>query len=404
MNWEHVLSRRSEIDRRAFLGLGLGAAAAWPFLGFAGRAEAVEKRYRLRELGITIGGLQTGPLNAITDVAGVKVGHVTLIAGDGPLVVGEGPVRTGVTAILPHDDDPSRAPVFAAEFTLNGNGELTGAGFIRRTGLLAAPVLFTNTSSVGATYAGALSWMLERNPGLFKGRLRPEPVVGETWAAFLHDTAGRHVEPEHATAALAAAKGGPVAEGCIGGGTGMRAYDFKAGIGTASRRVPCGEQVFTVGALVQANFGRRPQLRIDGVPVGREIPDLTPARGKSKSMLVAIATDAPLLPRQLHRVCKRVGLGMARTGAISTHGSGDLVLAFASGQRLARYGSVEERAAMLSDRWLSAIFQGVVEATEEAILNSLTMAHTMTGRDGNTIHALPLDRLVEVMQAHRRLK
>ena len=398
------MSRRSEIDRRTFLGLGLGAAAAWPLLGFAGRAEAVEKRHRLRELGIAIGGLQTGPLNAITDVAGVKVGHVTLIAGDGPLVVGEGPVRTGVTAILPHDADPSRAPVFAAEFPLNGNGELTGAGFIRRTGMLAAPVLFTNTSSVGAAYAGALGWMLERNPGLFNGRLRPEPVVGETWAAFLHDTAGRHVKPEHATAALTAAKSGPVAEGCVGGGTGMRAYDFKAGIGTASRRAPCGEQVFTVGALVQANFGRRPQLRIDGVPVGREIPDLTPTRGKSKSMLVAIATDAPLLPSQLHRVCKRVGLGMARTGAISTHGSGDLVLAFANGQRMARYGRVEERAAMLSDRWLSAIFQGVVEATEEAILNSLTMAHTMTGRDGNTIHALPLDRLVEVMRAHRRLK
>ena len=398
------MSRRSEIDRRTFLGLSLGSAAAWPLLSFAGRAEAVEKRRRLRELGIAIGELQTGPFNAITDVAGVKVGHVTLIDGDGPLVVGKGPVRTGVTAILPHDDDPSRAPVFAAEFTLNGNGELTGAGFIRRTGLLAAPVLFTNTSSIGAAYDGALGWMLERNPELFKGRLRPEPVVGETWAAFLHDTAGRHVKPEHATSALAAARGGSVAEGCVGGGTGMRAYDFKAGIGTASRRVPCGEQVFTVGALVQANFGRRPQLRIDGVPVGREITTWTPERGKTKSMLAAIATDAPLIPSQLYRVCKRVGLGMARTGAISAHGSGDLVLAFANGQRIARYGSANERAAMLSDRWLSTIYQGVVEATEEAILNSLTMAHTMTGRDGNTIQALPLDRLIEVMRAHSRLK
>ena len=382
----------------------MGAAAAWPLLGLAGHAGAAEKRHRLRELGIAIGGLETGPLNAITDVAGVKVGHVTLIAGKGPLVAGEGPARTGVTAILPHDGDPSRAPVFAAEFTLNGNGELTGAGSIRRTGLLAAPVLFTNTSSVGAVYDGALGWMLERNPELFNGAFRPEPVVGETWAAFLHDTSGRHVKPGHATAALASATGGPVAEGCVGGGTGMRAYGFKAGIGTASRRVPCGERFFTVGALVQANFGRRSQLRVDGVAVGREIPDLTAERGKSKSMLAAIATDAPLIPSQLYRVCKRVGLGMARTGAISTHGSGDLVLAFANGQRMERYGTVAEDVAMLSDRWLSGIYQGVVEATEEAILNSLTMAHTMTGRDGNTIHALPLDRLVEVMRAHRRLK
>jgi len=387
--------------------MGLGTAA-WTFLGpvRGGSAAPIEKRVRLRELGIIIGDLEVGPHNAITDVAGVKVGHVTLNKGAGPLVVGEGPVRTGVTVILPHGGDLSREPVFAADFTLNGNGELTGTGPIRRTGLLAAPVFFTNTSSVGAVYDGAMGWMLDRDPDLFKKSWKPEPVVGETWAAFLHDTSGRHVEPGHAVDAIAAARGGAVAEGCIGGGTGMRAYEFKAGIGTASRKVPCGDRVYTVGVLVQSNFGRRPQLRIDGVPVGREIVDLMPERGgKSKSMLAALATDAPLMPVQLQGMCKRVALGMARTGAISTRGSGDLVVAFANGQRQSRSASaVESSAEMLAEDWISAMYQGVVEATEEAILNSLTMASTMVGRDGNTIHALPLDRLVEVMRAHGRLK
>ena len=232
----------------------------------------------------------------------VQVGHLTLIE-DG------GPVRTGVTAIVPH------TPAFAADFTLNGNGELMGVGSMRRTGLLAGPVLFTNTSSVGAVYDGAVEWMLARDPDLFKSDLQPAPIVGETWAAFLHDETGRHVQPTHAAAALDAARGGPVAEGCVGGGTGMRAYSFKAGIGTASRKIPCGDQFYTVGVLVQANFGRRPNLRVDGVPVGRELADLMPVRGGGgKSLLAVVATDAPLLPIQLQRVCKRVPLGMARTG------------------------------------------------------------------------------------------
>jgi D-aminopeptidase len=356
-------------------------------------------------LGIFIGDMSPGQNNAITDVVGVKVGHVTLVRGEGALVVGEGPVRTGVTAILPHGGDLSRFPVFAADFTLNGNGELTGMGAVRRSGLLGAPVLFTNTSSVGAVYDGAMGWMLQRNPDLFKTGLRPEPVVGETWAKFLHDTTGRHVRPEHAVQALDTASGGPVTEGCVGGGTGMRAYSFKAGIGTASRQVPCDDQVYTVGVLVQANFGRRPQLLVDGVPVGREITELLPESGKTKSMLAVVATDAPLIPSQLQRVCKRVALGMARTGAISTSGSGDLVLAFTNGNRL-RTDDVPaaHSVGMLGDGYLSTLYKGVVEATEEAILNSLTMAETMVGRDGKTIHALPLERLVEVMRAHGRLK
>ena len=384
------------MDRRTFLGLGLGMAA-WPALGCGApvRLERSE-RVRLRELGIVIGGLDTGPHNAITDVEGVRVGHVTLIE-DG------GPVRSGVTAIVPRTPSAElrSRPAFAADFTLNGNGELMGVGSMRRTGLLAGPILFTNTSSVGAVYDGAVEWMLAHDPDLFKSDLQPAPIVGETWAAFLHDEVGRHVRPEHAVAALDAAHGGPVAEGCVGGGTGMRAYSFKAGIGTASRKIPCGDQLYTVGVLVQANFGRRPQLRVDGVPVGREITDLMPARGggKSKSLIAAVATDAPLIPFQLQRVCKRVALGMARTGAISTHGSGDLWLAFSTASP-----EPSDALAMLADRWISRLFQGVVEATEEAILNSLTTAYTMTGRGGNTIHALPLDRLLEIMRAHGRLK
>jgi D-aminopeptidase len=392
------------MDRRTFLGLSFGALAAGSLPGWSAPV-ASEQRARARALGIVIGQMETGPLNAITDVSGVRVGHVTLIRGEGPLVVGQGPVRTGVTAILPHGDILSQSACYAADFTLNGNGELTGMGYVRRRGLLAAPILFTNTSSVGTVYDGALSWMLERDPNLFGMGDRIEPVVGETWGDFLNDTAGRHVQPQHARQAIEAATEGPVPEGCVGGGTAMRAFEFKAGIGTASRVVPCDEAAYTVGVLVQANFGRRAQLRVDGVPVGREIPEAMPERGtykKNKSMLLAVATDAPMLPVQLQRLCKRVAMGLARTGAISTHGSGDLFIAFSTGQRVERDGSSETR--MLKDRWISSFHQAVVESTEEAILNSLTMAHAMTGRDGNTYHALPLDRLREVMRAHGRLK
>jgi len=361
-----------------------------------------QKRLRLRQLGITIGSLNPGPYNAITDVDGVQVGHVTLINGDGPLVIGQGPVRTGVTAILPHPGDLSHQQVLAADFTLNGNGELTGVGPIRRTGRLGAPILLTNTSSVGAAYEGAMGYLLEQNPELFSLAVPPQPVVGETWADFLNDTAGGHVRPEHARQAIAAAHSGPVAEGCVGGGTGMRAYSFKAGIGTASRQIPNDAATYTVGVLVQANHGLRPQLMVDGVPVGKEIPDLTPECGKQKSLLTIIATDAPLLPIQLQRLCKRATLGMARTGAISTHGSGDLLLAFSTAQRLD--SAPLHDLAMLKNSQITGLYQGVVEATEEAILNALTMAETMTGRDGNTIHALPLDRLVDIMHQYGRLK
>jgi D-aminopeptidase len=389
------------LSRRQFLGLGLGAA-------LLGRLPASAQtpapgRLRLRQLGLTIGSLPPGPLNAITDVAGVRVGQVTLVAGEGPLVIGTGPVRTGVTALLPHEGVLSREPVLAADFTLNGNGELTGVGPLRRTGWLGAPILFTDTGSVGAAYSAALGYMLERDPGCLGGALRPEPVVGETWADFLHDTAGRHLHAEHVRQALEGARGGPVEEGCTGGGTGMRAYEFKAGTGTSSRQVECEDRRYTVGVLVQANHGRRSQLLVDGAPVGRELPDLLPERpDQPKSMLAAVATDAPLLPLQLRELAKRVGLGMARTGAISTQSSGDIFLAFSTAQRggAALVQSLEA----LSDGQLTRLYQGVVEAAEEAILNSLTMAQTMRGRDDRIIHALPLDRLVEVLRRYRRIK
>lgn len=392
------------MDRRTFIGLGLGALVPWCAPSWTS-ATSLENRARARSLGIVIGSMQPGPFNAITDVPGVRVGHVTLVRGDGPLVVGEGPVRTGVTAILPHGGTLSREACYAADFTLNGNGELTGVGFVRQRGLLAAPILFTNTSSVGNVYDGALRWMMDRDPGLFDRGDRIEPIVGETWGDFLNDTAGRHVRPEHAYEAIEAAQSGPVAEGCVGGGTAMRAFDFKAGIGTASRIVPCADARYTAGVIVQSNFGRRDQLRVDGVPVGREILDRMPERGgprKNKSMLVVVATNAPLIPVQLQRLCKRVSMGLARTGAISSHGSGDLFIAFSTGKRVVLDQPVDAYA--LNNRWISHLHQAVIEATEEAILNSLTMAHSMTGRDGNTYHALPLDRLVQIMRAHGRIE
>ncbi len=401
------------LSRRRFLGLGL-TAAALPAVASPGLASAVAgpaapgttARPRLRDLGIVIGQLPPGAANAITDVPGVRVGHVTLIQGQGPLVVGRGPVRTGVTAVLPRPDLPWRRPVFAADLTINGNGELTGLGPVRRTGVLAAPVLLTDTGSVGRAYDGAVGWALDQDPAAYDAPFRPDPVVGETWAGFLHDTAGGHLGPAHVARALDGASGGPVAEGSVGGGTGMRAFQFKAGIGTASRRIPVGRDggEYTVGLLVQANFGRRPQLRVKGVPVGRRLTDRLPERGApasagapGNSLLMVAATDAPLIPVQLQRLCKRALVGMARTGGISTHGSGDLVIAFSTGNDPASAaGSLQ----LLHYSHMSRLFAGVVEAAEEAILNALTAAGTMVGRDGNTIHGLPLEELVEVMERY----
>jgi D-aminopeptidase len=350
-------------------------------------------------------------MNAITDVGGVRVGFTTLVDGDGPLVVGRGPVRTGVTAIVPHDAIGTE-PLFAGCHRLNGNGELTGLEWVRESGQLTTPIAITNTHSVGVVRdalveadmrgraGGAVFWSL--------------PVVGETWDGTLNDINGFHVRSEHLQNALDNATSGPVAEGNVGGGTGMICHGFKGGTGTASRRLPEADGGWTVGALVQANHGARERLSVDGVPVGREIPGIrVPIPGDeadagSGSIIVVLATDAPLLPHQCERLAQRAGLGVARVGGGGEHPSGDLFLAFATGNkgRLSTYKLPSSAAAldvrMVPDNAITSLFWAAIEATEEAILNALMTAETMVGRDGNTAHALDHALLVETMSRYGR--
>jgi D-aminopeptidase len=378
---------------------------------------------RARDLGIVIGEGAPGPNNAITDVAGVRVGHTTLISGEGPLVVGQGPVRTGVTVIVPHDGDVWFEPVFAGTATLNGNGELTGLEWIRESGLLTGAIGITNTSDVGKVRDALVSSAAARHDP--RSSYWALPVAGETYDGQLNDIAGGHVRAEHVAAALAAASVGPVAEGNVGGGTGMICHEFKGGIGTASRRVPDDQGGWTVGVLVQANYGRRGLLRIDGVPVGAEIsvdevpsPWASERRGLagagrapgSGSIIGIVATDAPLLPHQCHRLARRVPLGLARVGGVGSTSSGDIFLAFATGNRGMPPTEAEAdgdgilKLRGMVDRAIDPLFEATVEATEEAIVNALVAAETMTGRDEITAHRLPHDRLVEVMRRHGRLR
>ena len=351
------------------------------------------QRPRARDLGIQIGTLPTGTYNAITDVEGVLVGHVTLIEGSGELVVGKGPVRTGVTAIVPHGEDIYRNNVFAAAEALNGNGEMTGMAWINERGQLEVPLVLTNTLSVGEGYSGVVAYMLKQGAGRV-----PLPVVAECYDGGLNDIAGRHVTVDHVVEAIETATDGAVPEGSVGAGTGMRAYGFKAGIGTASRVVPDGH---TVGVLVNANCGRRRELLIAGVPVGREIPvQASPTR--DGSIIVVIATDAPLVPHQLRRLCKRAAIGIGRTGTVSRTSSGDFALAFSTAYRLPRTRADRDTITTLRDNRLNAIFQATIEATEEAIVNAMCVAEPMTGRDNRTMPALPHDKLIEVMQKYGR--
>lgn len=360
--------------------------------------------------------MEPGSLNAITDVAGVRVGHTTLISGEGPLRVGEGPVRTGVTVVIPHDGDVWSEPIFGGAHRLNGNGELTGLEWIREHGMLAGAIGITNTHSVGVVHDALIEAAARTRDG--RDDFWALPTVGETYDGGLNDINGFHVLPEHVHAALAAAGGGPVMEGNVGGGTGMICHEFKGGIGTASRRAGA----WTVGVLVQANYGDRALLRIDGVPVGRAIttaevpsawdqvdatsPRATPEGG---SIIGLVATDAPLLPHQCARLAQRVGMGVARMGSYASHGSGDLFLAFATGNRglSHRFGEDDPRPTvglrMVVDDHINPLLEAVAEATEEAIVNAMVAAETMTGRDGITAYALPHDRLLDVMRAHGRL-
>jgi D-aminopeptidase len=376
---------------------------------------------RYRDLGLTVGQLDPGPRNAITDVEGVRVGVTTLIEGDGPLRVGHGPVRTGVTVIVPHDGIGAE-PVFAGCHRLNGNGELTGLEWVRESGQLTTPVAITNTHSVGVVRDALVgAYVRDHPPG--SPDLWSLPVVGETYDGTLNDIDGFHVNGEHLHAALGSASDGPVPEGNVGGGTGMICHDFKGGTGSASRALPAGLGGWTVGALVQANYGRRERLSVDGVPVGREIPiaevasawdDADTLAGRdgasagAGSIIVILATDAPLLPHQCERVAQRAALGIARAGGAGEHSSGDLFLAFSTGNR-GRLSSYKLGGpprpfdvATIPDGAISDLFWAAIEATEEAILNALVAAETMTGRDGITAHALDHDRLLEVMARYGR--
>jgi D-aminopeptidase len=389
-----------DLDRRTFLKLfptallsvNSPARSVLPFRG----------RRRPRELGIRIGTTSPGQWNAITDVPGVRVGHSTIIRGKGSLKVGEGPVRTGVTAIWPHDNIMEEYLPLGFHI-LNGNGEVTGLTQASSLGLIGSPLLLTNTSSVGMVF-DAISAKLPNGeyPQLV-------PVVGETWDAFLNDIEGRHVHAEHVYDAMNKAATGPVAEGCVGGGTGMICYQFKGGIGTSSRRLTGPLAAYTLGVLVQANHGVRQQLRIDGVPVGEEIQDRLPEPREASylgSILIVIATDAPLLDYQLDRVARRAALGLAKTGSIARDSSGDFVLAFSTSNRIKRKDFWQSNKYLLSTIEpidINPVFVAASEATEEAIINALFMATDMEGRDNHKVYALPIDRVLKIMDYYHRL-
>ena len=348
---------------------------------------------RARDLGVPFDGT-TGPLNAITDVAGVEVGMTTLIRGEGALKVGEGPVRTGVTAILPRGR-ASGDPVMAGWFSLNGNGEMTGTTWIEEAGFLEGPVFITNTHSVGVVRDAAIAWSVKHQKMFQPWSL---PVVAETWDGTLNDINGFHVKAEHVFSALDTARGGPVPEGNVGGGTGMICYEFKCGSGTASRTAGG----YVVGAFVQANHGRRSELRIAGVPVGRDVPTAPRAGDEPQelgSIIIVVATNAPLLPHQLQRLARRASLGLARTGATSGNGSGDIFLAFSTANPGAASNEQVATVSMLSNSKISALFAATVEATEEAIVNALVAAETMVGHGGRRVEALPHDRLRDLVKS-----
>jgi D-aminopeptidase len=381
----------------------LVAAGVWATvpLGLNGQA-----RPRARDLGVPFDGTP-GPLNAITDVAGVTVGHATIISGEGPLVAGKGPVRTGVTAVLPRGRDTLQKPSFGAWFSLNGNGEMTGTTWVEESGFLEGPVLITNTHSVGVVRDAAIAWRLKAGPPDPSGFWWALPVVAETWDGYLNDINGMHVKPEHVFRALDEASGGRVAEGSVGGGTGMVCYGFKGGIGTASRRLGQKDRGYTVGVLLQANFGLRRQLMVAGVPVGKEIAESDARDGagamEAGSVIVVVATDAPLLPHQLKRLARRVSLGLARTGAMSGNGSGDIFVAFSTANPGAFTASGPAKVEMVSNEDISPLFDATALATEEAVVNALVASDTMTGVNNRRVIGLPHDRLREVLRRYNRL-
>ncbi len=368
---------------------------------------------RARDLGIPFDG-QPGPLNAITDVAGVAVGHVTLIKSPDP----QHKVRTGVTAILPLGRDSVDKKVFAAWFSLNGNGEMTGTAWIEESGMLDGPVMLTNTHSVGVVRDAVIAWRVRAGQADPDGYWWSLPVVAETWDGYLNDVNGFHVRAEHVEAAIEAARSGPVPEGNVGGGTGMVCHEFKGGIGTSSRQVRIDDKLYTMGVLVQANYGIRDTLRIAGVPVGQHLRErrvytdealaaLTPTLSRERergSIIIVVATDAPLLPHQLKRIARRATMGLARNGSYAGNGSGDLFVAFSTANAAATQSDVANTAAYLGNNLLDPLFLATVEASEEAIVNALIAARDMRGQDGHYVLAIPHDELRAVLKQYNRLQ
>jgi D-aminopeptidase len=359
-------------------------------------------RCRARDLGISLGRFKPGRWNALTDVAGVRVGHSTIIRGAGPLKVGNGPVRTGVTAILPNTTNVFAERVVGGGFVLNGAGEVSGMTQLLEWGLVETPIFLTNTLSVGTVSGGAVKWMIERFPGIGDEHDVIIPLVGECDDSWLNDIAGGHVKDEHVYEALRTASDGPVAEGNVGGGTGMITCDFKAGIGTSSRKLPEALGGYTVGVLVMSNFGVMRQLRVGGLPVGEVLDaryrDIQRRTKNYGSIIAVIATDAPLITHQLNRVAKRAALGIGRVGSSAMHGSGEIVLAFSTANQVPRETrKMVYRMKILLDQRLDPLYEAVIEATEEAILNALCMARDMDGVNGNLCKALPLEDVKELV-------
>jgi L-aminopeptidase/D-esterase-like protein len=370
--------------------LSLSVSALW-----------AQTKPRARDLGVPFDG-NPGLNNAITDVKGVEVGHTTLISGQGKLQVGKGPVRTGVTAIHPRGKNSNDA-VFAAWFTLNGNGEMTGTTWVEDSGFLNGPVMITNTHSVGIVRDAVIAWKVKHGSPDMEGYWWSLPVVAETWDGYLNDINGFHVTKEDAFHALDVAHAGPVEEGNVGGGTGMICNEFKGGIGTSSRVLDAKAGGYTVGVLVQCNYGSRDQLRIAGVNVGREIPEHTVWQGDVGSIIVVVATDAPLIPTQLKRIAKKVSLGLGRDGSFSGDGSGDIFIAFSTANPGAVGTKGMHQLSMLPNDSLDPIFLATVQATEEAVVNAMVAADTMTGIDNHSVIALPHERLREVLKNYNRL-
>jgi L-aminopeptidase/D-esterase-like protein len=373
----------------------------------ASGAETAHKE-RARDLGVPFDGTP-GPLNAITDVEGVLVGHTTLISGSGKLVVGKGPVRTGVTAVLPRGTKSMDRFSFAGWYSQNGNGEMTGTTWVEESGFLEGPVMITNTHSVGVVRDAVIAWRVAHGPAGPDDDWWSLPVVAETWDGWLNDINGFHVKPEHALHAIDTAHSGPVEEGAVGGGTGMVCNGFKGGIGTSSRKLADKDGGYMVGVLVQCNYGRRLNLRIAGIPVGREIESEDPYAALPSelaeygSIIVVVATNAPLLPHQLKRIARRVSLGIGRTGSIAGNGSGDIFIAFSTGNPGASDVGHLVDLKMVPNGSLDPLFAATVEATEEAIVNAMVAATDMTGINGHHVRALPHDQLRAVLAKYNRL-